>query len=87
MPDDAEGLVMIKSFQGWIFGEFGVGIGVFEDFDFGFDAVVGEFVFEMGGRGQDEVGEIGVVNHESPHFGFGEVVGEIVVARDGGFMG
>lgn len=48
---------------------------------------MGEFVFEMGGRGQDEVGEVGVINHKSPHFGFGEVVGEIVVARDGGFMG
>ncbi len=63
MPDNAESLARSEGFYGWLCGEFGVWVGVFDDFNSGFDTVVGEFGFEMGGGRDNKVGEVGVVNH------------------------
>ena len=46
------------------------------------DAIMLKFGAEMLGWRNNEIGIVGMVYHEGPHFGFGDGVGEIIVAVD-----
>lgn len=84
MPDDFESLAWGERFDGRIFGVILVRKTVGKNLNWFFDAVVDEFLTKMFGWSEDEVGVIGVIYHESPHFGLGVAIGEVIVAFDFG---
>ncbi len=86
MPDDFEWPIGTVSFGDSRVWEEIVGDAVFDDFDIFVNTVELELFAEVLGGGDDEVGRVGMIDHEGPHFGGGESLSEVIIGADFDFV-